>query len=596
MITPMRHVTLICRDEDAETLIDAVHGAGIVHLNTHRTLSREMETHAATLKNAQTVIQKLQELPPVDFDPTDDDPSVIVDHVLRREKVIRDAKAVDAKLLRELKQWEPFGDLDTRVLNELDQADVEVFFCRSPEPDPVLPEGFIWIPADPGYGLAITLDAQTNPGLPILTMPVRGPYVLKKRRERLANLIGRHQQVIHRRRADLDRITAFRDEMTDAYAFAQAEFSLEGEEGVCWLSGFLPAGEVPALQKLSESLGAGFFSREPTADDPTPTLLQQSRVVSWIQPVYSFLGVTPGYQEVDIGWSFLLFLSIFSGIILGDAGYGALLLLLVGGLNLFKPATRGKFANLLLCMGAATLIWGLLSGNIFGIEPAPLPALVPTLATSEGVMALCFVMGAGHLSLAHGWNLWRKRKSLQALAELGWIGSTWSMYFITNQMVLNQPAPAWMPLLFSVSAVLIVLFMTPPKQFKEDWVLHMMLPLSFVNNFVDVVSYVRLYAVGMAGFALANSFNNMILGGGEGRGWIASGVMFLVLVLMHGLNFILAGLGVMVHGIRLNTLEFSSHIGLTWSGIPYTPFRRLRKKAPTDPTDLTDEHPPLPAI
>jgi V/A-type H+-transporting ATPase subunit I len=187
-------------------------------------------------------------------------------------------------------------------------------------------------------------------------------------------------------------------------------------------------------------------------------------------------------------------------------------------------------------------------------------------------MRLCFLLGASHLTLAHLWNLWRKRKSLQALAELGWIGSTWCMYFITGMMVLKETLPTWVTPVFAASATLIVVFMTPLNKIKTEWVQHMMLPLSFVNNFVDVVSYVRLYAVGMAGLALAQSFNSMILGDSDGRSWIVSGIMMIVLVLMHGLNFILAGLGVMVHGIRLNTLEFASHIGLTWSGIPYKPF------------------------
>lgn len=577
MITPMRQITLLCLEDDAGGLVDTLQEAGVVHLNTGRTLNEEMEAQSRLLRENQQVMQKLSALPPVDHPPTEDAPADIVSHVLRRLRVIEDAKAVDARLIKEQKQWEPFGEIDTRKLDELEDAGIQVFFCRDPGGPVELPPGFIWIPASPGYGVAIAIDPRENPGLPLLNMPVRGPRVLRQRRERLADLIRRHQEALHRRRADLPRLQAFQEELTDLFSWEQARFGMKEEGELTWISGFVPAELLGEIEALAAQAGAACLSREPLPEDPAPTLLRQNRVVSWIQPIYNFLGVTPGYHEMDIGWSFLLFLSIFSGIILGDAGYGALMLLGVGALNLFKPATRGKFANLLLCMGGATLVWGLLSGNIFGIDPAPLPALVPALADSEGVMALCFILGALHLSLAHGWNLLRKIRSLQALAELGWIGSTWSMFFITNQMVLNQPAPEWMPILFTVSAVMIVLFMTPPKAFKEEWVQHMMLPLSFVNNFVDVVSYVRLYAVGMAGFALANSFNNMILGGGEGRGWIASGVMFLVLILMHGLNFILAGLGVMVHGIRLNTLEFSSHIGLTWSGIPYAPFRRQRK-------------------
>jgi V/A-type H+-transporting ATPase subunit I len=297
--------------------------------------------------------------------------------------------------------------------------------------------------------------------------------------------------------------------------------------------------------------------------------------------VFNFLGVTPGYREVDVGWSFLIFLSIFSGMIIGDAGYGLLLMFGVLGLNLWKPASRGKFANLLFLMGGTTTVWGLLTGNIFGIANLP-PALaalridsLADVSNPKPVMQVCFVMGAVHLSLAHGWNLLRNLRTPRALAELGWIGSTWTMYAVSGLMVLGwESLPGFVLPMFGVSVLLIVLFMTPPAEFKGKWVDHMMLPLSFVNNFVDVVSYVRLYAVGMATFALATSFNSMILDGMGERNWLANGLMLVILVLGHALNFILAGMGVMVHGIRLNTLEFASHMGLTWSGIPYTPFRK----------------------
>ena len=99
-----------------------------------------------------------------------------------------------------------------------------------------------------------------------------------------------------------------------------------------------------------------------------------------------------------------------------------------------------------------------------------------------------------------------------------------------------------------------------------------MLPLNLVSNFVDVVSYIRLFAVGTAGAAVAGSFNSMLtpMFGHWTTGLLAA----LLLFLAHALNIVLSVMGVLVHGIRLNTLEFSGHIGLQWSGIPFSPFRR----------------------
>ena len=137
--------------------------------------------------------------------------------------------------------------------------------------------------------------------------------------------------------------------------------------------------------------------------------------------------------------------------------------------------------------------------------------------------------------------------------------------------------------------LLVLLFMTPWQELKTEWMDHVMLPLSLVNGFVDVVSYVRLYAVGMATLALASSFNEMTLGGTGERSVMVTALMIVVLVLGHALNFVLAGMGVLVHGIRLNTLEFASHLGMTWSGIPYAPFTLLRSKT-DEPLMTGEEH------
>jgi len=93
--------------------------------------------------------------------------------------------------------------------------------------------------------------------------------------------------------------------------------------------------------------------------------------------------------------------------------------------------------------------------------------------------------------------------------------------------------------------------------------------LSLVNNFTDVVSYVRLFAVGLAGVAIADTVNSLAvgLGGGNNLGG------FTVLFIGHAINIVLGPMSVLVHGIRLNVLEFSGHAGLSWSGVGYKPLQ-----------------------
>lgn len=601
MITPMRHVTLLCRGEDADALLDHLRAAGVLHLDITRKSNRNLERLEQDLEQTEKAIQKLESLPAVDGEASDMPPQMppqmppeeIVRELQCREVELKDIQTVDAKLAREEKAWEPFGDLQGDTLRALGEQGVYVRFYRAPGGTPDFGKDITWIPAREGFGLGIALNAPPEVKAEALTMPVRSPALIRKRRAKLADLSRRHQEAMARHTLSLDLLKSHRDAQADALAYSRAHLGMGREGELSWITGFAPEETLDSVKLVADTAGAALLSREPGETDAPPTLLKHSPVVSWIQPVFQFLGVTPGYTEVDVGWSFLIFLSLFSGMIIGDAGYGFLLMAVVGMLNLLKPASRGKFANLLYLMGGATLLWGLLTGNVFGMERLPvwLEAVkidaLADMSDPKPVMNVCFVLGAFHLTLAHLWNLWRNRRSLKALAEIGWIGSTWTMYCLTGVMVLGWDAlPGFTVPLFALSALLIVLFMTPPKKLKEQWVDHMMLPLTFVNNFVDVVSYVRLYAVGMATFALASSFNTMILGGSESRGWIAGGVMMIILVLGHALNFILAGMGVMVHGIRLNTLEFASHLGLTWSGIPYAPFKRLRETDPISNPEL----------
>jgi len=90
-----------------------------------------------------------------------------------------------------------------------------------------------------------------------------------------------------------------------------------------------------------------------------------------------------------------------------------------------------------------------------------------------------------------------------------------------------------------------------------------------MNNFTDVVSYVRLFAVGLAGVAIAETANSMAASLGTGFVAIIAGV--LITVIGHSLNIILGPMSVLVHGVRLNVLEFSGHASITWSGVAYKP-------------------------
>jgi V/A-type H+-transporting ATPase subunit I len=342
---------------------------------------------------------------------------------------------------------------------------------------------------------------------------------------------------------------------------------------VVLLRGFVPEGEVGRVRDLAAEHGWGVWVSEVRDPDEAPTLIRTPRWVRPIEPLFRFLGVVPAYGHVDISLPFLVFFSLFFAMIVGDAGYGALFLVLteLGARRARRPPAR--VIALLRLLALATLVWGLLAGNVFGIEALPSLlawARLEWLAVDRNVIGLTFAIGAVHLTLAHLWNAVRWLNSVRALAELGWIATTWTMYLLARQQVLGDPVPAIAWPAFGVGLVLIVLFTTPWRRLRRDWFHHAVLPLTLVNNFVDVVSYVRLFAVGAATYAVAGAFNALAadLGLAGPVGGVATA---LVLFFGHALNVLLAAMGVLVHGVRLNTLEFAGHLHLSWTGHPYRP-------------------------
>ena len=322
-----------------------------------------------------------------------------------------------------------------------------------------------------------------------------------------------------------------------------------------------------------------------------PTLIENPRWIAIIKPMFNLLGTVSGYREFDISFWFLLFFSLFFAILIGDAGYGLVLI----GLTLFarlkmRKAPAGPFA-LLFVLSGATVIWGALSGTWFGVEalaanPVLSRLVLPQIASfgvenTDTIMVICFLIGAVHLSVAHLVSFVRRFPRLAAFADLGWLSVLWGLFFVVRYIVLQQPLHPLVPYLIVPGLAFVIVFAEQQGRFFKGLLLGLAkLPLKFLNSisaFSDIISYVRLFAVGLATIEVAKSFNAMAADMGFGiPGGLAAA---LVLFFGHTLNIVMGAMSVIVHGVRLNMLEFSGHLGMEWTGIPYEPFREREKQS-----------------
>jgi V/A-type H+-transporting ATPase subunit I len=182
--------------------------------------------------------------------------------------------------------------------------------------------------------------------------------------------------------------------------------------------------------------------------------------------------------------------------------------------------------------------------------------------------------------LARLWNGICKINDSVAIAEFGWAGILLFMYFVTNSIVgIFATIPSAMYWVFGVSLVAVFAFTVKPSELKSRGAELGMLPLNIMSALGDIISYVRLFAVGLASVKVAENFNSMATGLVSGvEDWyveaLMSVLMVAILVVGHALNLAMAGLSILVHAVRLNTLEFSNHKGVSWSGYAFNPFKK----------------------
>ena len=385
----------------------------------------------------------------------------------------------------------------------------------------------------------------------------------------------------------------------NAMEYSSVRNTAASEGGLVWLTGYVPADNVDEFKAAAaENRWAWALDDPPDEDELVPTKVRYNKVTRLMIPIFDILGVVPGYREYDISFWFLAFFSLFFAMILGDAGYGVLLL--IGAAILTAKSRKLSDATLLLwVLSIATILWGALTGTWFGLESAmQVPLLravtVPILANypsyfgvaatdqQNAIMKFCFILGTLQLSLACVMSIKRKltERNLSWIADLGWLIAICAIYFLALYLVIGENVPlAPVGACVGVGFVLVVLFggMAPGKSFSQGLKAGLAdaftVFLNTISAFGNVMSYIRLFAVGMASLAIAQSFNNMAAGF-EGPLVI---VAALIMIVGHALNLVMGFLSVVVHGVRLNLLEFSGQLGMEWAGIAYEPFKKLDK-------------------
>lgn len=599
MIVPMSKVYLVGRHGDREKLLETIRDAGVVHLvpaDPARAADDEpTRGQIRALKRALQVLYGVAphgarpEVPPVEG----------AYRVLEIEQRSMELHNHLAALHHQLAQLGLWGDLELRQVEALRAAGIDVQFYALPkrEVDAIdaqcaevvgaMPDGRALVAvvarAPAGSGAARGPDAPGEAASPCrvpgsavaVPLPPRDAPSIRAEAARIDAALQSDSAAL----AGLSHLTeAMQAELGRLERRAEFTEAMRGgleRDPLFAVLGWSPAEVAPTLAgRLADAgIPAAVQCLEPAGDEQPPTLI---RLPAWARPIeglFKILGTVAGYREFDVSVPFLIALPVFTAILISDGGYGAVLLLaLAFGYRRAVRVLGRQFTQLVMIVAGATLAWGMLCATFFGLTLyRPVITVDLSEASRQFMMRLCFVMGALHLSIAQLWSAVCLFPNLRFLNKVGWAVSIWGMLGVVQMFVLKSPmgwATPW-PYLLLAGAALAILFHRPSRNpvTMIGWGLANF-PLAMLSAFSDVISYVRLMAVGLASSVLAVRFNEIA------SALDAWPLAVVVLVFGHGLNMGLAMIAMFAHGVRLNMLEFCNHLGMQWTGYPYSPFSK----------------------
>ena len=610
MIEKMKMVYIVSSVSKKDEMLDGLRNLGILHLSEKKSPQRAVSERFTSLSKTASALmdyapdkksKNKEEVPILTDTQFEEMYQGVLTAMDKKSALIQEISAANAEIER-IKAW---GDFEPGELKQLKEAGYDLHFYRLGKND------YTMVAEDPEIRFVRLASIDKMDTVAVLgTLPATIPAAEFSIPEKGISELTKEIEIAQQEIAACDEVlkkaavydSSFQVQMLkaqNAENYSSASETAENDDDFVWISGYLPEDELDKFKTAAKE-NKWAWAQEDVSEEDTqiPTKVKYGKLSGLIKPVFDILGILPGYRESDISLWFFLFFTLFFAMIIGDAGYG--LLILIGTIAyVAKTKKRDNTVYLLFVLSISTIIWGAITGTWFGMEKAmEVPLLkamvipnfanypeyfgVTALTQQNTIMKFSFSIGAIQMALGSLISIKKKigEKNLSWVADLGWLVAIIAMYMLSLYLVIGEKIsvkPVFS--LIGVAFITVVLFggMAPDRTFaqgiKAGLADAFTVFLNTISCFGNVMSYIRLFAVGMAGLAISQSFNG-IAAGFHGP-LIILGVV--VVLIGHGLNIIMCFLSVVVHGVRLNVLEFSGQAGLEWTGIAYEPFKENDK-------------------
>ena len=351
------------------------------------------------------------------------------------------------------------------------------------------------------------------------------------------------------------------------------------------LEGWAPAQRIEEIKQFLSTQDAYYEIADPTPEDNVPILLNNKGFFRLFEPIMK-LYMLPKYNELDLTPFFAPFFMLFFGLCLGDSGYGLFMVLAVTIYRIVAKQLSSSMKSILTLvqlLGASTMVCGLLTGTCFGFNLYDInipffQSMKETISLdNQQMFNLSLILGG--VQIIFGMILKAVNQTIQfgvkyAIATIGWI-------LILVSTAIAFAAPAVMPMGGTVHAVILIigalmayLYNSPGKNIFVNIGLGLWDSYNMATGLLgDILSYVRLFALGLSGGILASVFNSLAVGMSPDNAVAGPIIMVLIFVIGHAINIFMNVLGAMVPPMRLTFVEFFRNAGYEGGCKEYKPFK-----------------------
>jgi V/A-type H+/Na+-transporting ATPase subunit I len=554
-------------------VLDGLQRLGCLHLNDLRPGAAEAPNVADAGADARAALQYLDDSPVhrrARRREGDVDLQAVVQAVLEALDV-RDRSRALAEERVQLHKWiadvEPWGDFE--MPEWAHEGPLRLWFYVVPlhlmgSMKAVLIPWKV-VARDHRFAYVVVVAADPPVGMPGAPASLEGRS-LSQLRARLEQ-VERELEELDYRRIGLtlysDMIRAALDEADDRADRERAARVTREQDRVFAVQGWAPRERVSALRQFASDRHLAVTIEPPGPQDTPPTLLDNPPALRGGEGMVTFYK-TPAYSLWDPSKAVFFSFALFFGMIFSDAGYGLVLgIILLAAWKRLGGGARGVLVALVI----SSVVYGVLIGSYFGAEP-PEHSWLATFhvlnAQDQGLMMwIAIGIGVAHLSYANLVTAWRHRGALTALHGIGWACIILGGFGAGLGKSYAQLAPLYYVGVrgLGLGGLLVLLFTSErpfglaPKLLLGRLVDGLKGLVELSKAFGDVLSYLRLFALGLAAIKLAEAFNSLA---GSAFAFKGVGVLLglLILVIGHSINFAMGIMGGVVHGLRLNVIEF----------------------------------------